>query len=297
MRRASLRPGVSIPCFLAAWLLFPFLLEAGKAPEVITDRIFYPSHDLQVAADLVRPAEGRHPLILLNHGEITRRREDLFPQAGKSYIVRKGEEIAEQGYAVLICHYRGFGASEGERAGLWEELDDLEAGLEMMKNQSWVDPDKIAVIGGDVGGTLTYMLCQKRTDIKAGVVFDAPVDFLDPEGAFRKNSLLTVEIREDLARRLGGTIGLKPELYRPISPYYNMNDMHAPVLIVHAEEDVYIPLKQAMLAQQALLESHKPFQFLHVTKGNQFILMTPASRGPAKLAWNEVYRFLEKYLK
>jgi dienelactone hydrolase len=295
--RLSARARIALLLLGSALVLLPVLLNGKKGPELNRTRIFYPSGELQVCADLIRPAtEGRWPLILLNHGEI-RRREDLFLDPQRSFIVRKGEDIARQGYVVMICHYRGFGASEGERAGLWDELDDLEAGLDMMKNQPFVDPDRIALIGGDLGGTLTYILCQKRTDIKAAVVFDAPVDFLDPLGAFQRNNILTLQIREDLARRMRGSPEDRPELYRPLSPRYEMEKMKAPVLIIHAEDDSLVPLRQAQLAKEALLKNQKPFQFLLVPKSNQHLFLAPAERGPARLAWQEVYRFLEKYLK
>ncbi|GEM_PF-4937014 len=282
---------------LGSTLVLPVLLNAKKEPELNHTRIFYPSGDLQVSADLIRPVEGKWPLILLNHGEIRRRQEELFLDPKRSFIVRKGQDIARQGYVVMICHYRGFGASEGERAGLWEDLDDLEAGLDMIRRQPFMDPDRIALIGGDIGGTLTYLLCQKRTDIKAAVVFDAPVDFLDPIGAFRRDNILTLQIRKDLARRMGGSPEDRPELYRPLSPCYEMKKMHAPVLIIHAGDDNFVPLRQAQLAKSALLKNQKPFKFLLVPEADQYLFFTPAKRGPGKLAWQEVYRFLEKYLK
>jgi dipeptidyl aminopeptidase/acylaminoacyl peptidase len=275
----------------------PLGVSGKKKPELSITRIFYPSGELQVSADLIRPAEGSHPLIVLNHGEIRRMREEVFLDPKRSYLVRKGKEIAEQGYVVLIPHYRGFGDSEGAKPSLWDELDDIEAGMDMVKGQPFVDRERIGMIGGDMGGTLTYLLCQKRKDIKAAVVFDAPVDFLHPKGAFRKNSIITLQIRDDLAQRMGGSVEEKPELYRPLSPYYNMEKMSAPVLIIHADQDDYIPMKQAKLAQEALLENKKPFKFMQVPKTNQHLFITPARRGPAELAWEEVFRFLEKYLK
>lgn len=289
---------LAVVAFSAVFAL-PVLLSGKKGPALVKSRIECQGDGLEIPAEIFRPEEGKWPLVMLNKGGIIRNRRNMFFSDELNFVNGKAEEISRQGYVVAVCQYRGFWAEvdSNEKAGLWEAMDDLEACLDKVKQQPYVLPDKVGMVGGDLGGTLTYLLCQKRDDINAAAVFDAPVDFLDPQGAFRSNNLLSRQMRDDLASRMGGTIEDKPELYRPISPYYDMKNIQTPVLIIHAQEDHLIPLRQGELARQALLDAGKPFQFLIAPKANQYLFFTPAERGAAKMAWQEVYRFLEKNLK
>ena len=84
---------------------------------------------------------------------------------------------AEAGFTMLSFDYRGFGASEGERALLLpqEQVEDAVAALEYLATQvPGVDPQRIGLDGTSVGGGIAA-LAAARSPRPRAVVLSVPV--------------------------------------------------------------------------------------------------------------------------
>ena len=87
------------------------------------------------------------------------------------------QALAEAGFTMLSFDYRGFGASEGERALLLpqEQVEDAVAALEYLATQvPGVDPQRIGLYGTSFGGGIAA-LAAARSPRPRAVVLSVPV--------------------------------------------------------------------------------------------------------------------------
>ncbi len=135
------------------------------------------------------------------------------------------EELGGLGRRMLLIDYRGYGKSEGEprERGLYS---DGRAALEWLRD-SGVDDEDIVVIGKSLGGAVACGICG-----------GLPLRGLVLESTF--TSLLAV------ARNLFPF--QHPDQPRPES--YNsqskLRDIHCPVLVIHGDADMLIPVREGM---------------------------------------------------
>jgi dipeptidyl-peptidase 4 len=112
----------------------------------------------------------RHPVIVLVYGGpgVQRVRNEWAPLTLQL--------LAQHGYSVFELDNRG----SGNRAKSFEdpihgclghvEVEDQLRGVEFLKRQAWVDPDRIGIFGHSYGGYMTLMcLCQAPEVFRSGV--------------------------------------------------------------------------------------------------------------------------------
>lgn len=157
------------------------------------------ARDATLQAHLWRPAgKGPFPAILINHG--SGRTRDQLRQLGpyEQQSETLGPVFARHGYLCLFLFRRGVGpstdqgenaidamnreqAAHGQAGGdsiqlhLLEhrELDDAAAALAFLRALPDVDPHRIALVGHSFGGSLTLLLAERDTAIRAIVLFSA----------------------------------------------------------------------------------------------------------------------------
>jgi dienelactone hydrolase len=118
---------------------------------------------LHLAALEITPSPGgRFPLVVISHG--SPRRDSDRPGMSPGQYEAVGQWFAERGYAVVIPMRRGYGKSEGPwsesfgscqtpdyvRGGLGS-AQDIEAVVAYMRDQSFIDPDRIVLVGHSAG--------------------------------------------------------------------------------------------------------------------------------------------------
>jgi pimeloyl-ACP methyl ester carboxylesterase/GNAT superfamily N-acetyltransferase len=129
------------------------------------DGVIIPSHGSKMLgtfwqADTV----GRHPTVLLLHGiPGTEKQTDL------AYALR------EAGWNCLAFHYRGCWGSEGNYC-LANLLDDVEAALDFLANDSGVDMERLAGVGLSLGGWAVINAAARGSRLKAVVSLSPLVD-------------------------------------------------------------------------------------------------------------------------
>jgi dienelactone hydrolase len=143
-------------------------------------------------AVLLRPAaEGKYPLVLINHGAPRKpaERAGMTPQTFQPQIM----EFARRGWAVAAVMRRGFGDSGGalaEATGPCQNPDyvasgkssarDLRAAIEFLGRRPDIDATRIISVGQSAGGFATVAL---TADPPAGLV--AAISFAGGRGSPR----------------------------------------------------------------------------------------------------------------
>ncbi|WP_331235120.1 S9 family peptidase [Natronorarus salvus] len=210
----------------------------------------FDSHDgLEIGALLYDSGERPSPLIVNPHGgprAADYRNFDLYSQV-----------LLAHGYSVLQVNYRGSTGRGREFVELlygdWggDEQADVAAGVRhVLETRDWLDADRVAVFGGSYGGysAFTQMLLYPEL-YAAGVGWIGVTDLRD----MFENTM--PHFRTELLEKQLGTPEENPELYDERSPVNLVENLSAPLLIVHGVNDRRVPISQARLLREALTDA------------------------------------------
>ena len=218
-------------------------------------------------------ASGRYPAILVI--------QEIY--GVDSHIQAVTEGLPQKGYvglATAMYHRQG-----RMTVGLHEELEwarerhrectdtgmvaDIEAAVEFLKAQPFVQPDRIGIVGFCFGGRVGYLAACNLADLKATVVFYG-VNMLAPEG------------------------GDGP------SPIEQTVNITSPVLGLAGELDRLSPPEQTAKLEAELKKQGKTYEFHTYSKvGHGFVVDGNPRYNPeaASDAWEKTWAWFDKYLK
>ncbi|MGH3356904.1 MAG: S9 family peptidase [Nocardioidaceae bacterium] len=212
------------------------------------ERFTVPSMDRAVDIDawLLTPPDfdrnGSYPMLVNVHG-------GPFTQ----YANRFFDEVqiqARAGYVVLWCNPRG-GSGREESFGRaiagpplggagWGSLDfdDVMAVVDhVVESRSYVDGDRLGILGGSYGGYMTTWVVSHTDRFRAACSERAA------------NNLLSLEWSSDAGGAFRTHVGAShldaPEIYRAMSPITYVRDINTPLLVMHSENDLRCPIEQA----------------------------------------------------
>jgi carboxymethylenebutenolidase len=278
--------------FFAFLSLLSCVALGQSSPSTGPETMVVPSGNLRLKAFLWKPAgTGPFPAVLFNHGSGS----TDAAHTGEFAITEAAGKLApvfvKHGYAFLYLFRRGQGLSadqapfmedvlQREKAAKGDEarkrlqfvllttdqLDDVMAGLSLLKTLKGVDARRVAVLGHSFGGQLTLLAAERDSTLRAAVTFGAAA------ASWEGSS----EVRERLLAALRRT--------------------DVPIMLLHAANDYSTAAGKAMDSELARL--NKP----HVLKicppfgktsddGHMFVYTDIA-------AWEtDVFGFLDDYVK
>jgi dipeptidyl aminopeptidase/acylaminoacyl peptidase len=200
----------------------------------------------EVPAWIIRPPgfdpNETYPAVLSIHG-------GPFTQYGDRFF-DEFQVYAGAGYVVLYANPRGSsGYSEdwgrairgpvGDAGPGWGsvDFDDLMAVTdEAIKRFGFIDPERMAVMGGSYGGYMTSWIVGHTDRFRCAISERAVNDIASEDGS------------SDIGGFFKGYIGAypweAPEAYRAISPLTYAAEITTPLLILHSEEDLRCPINQ-----------------------------------------------------
>ena len=166
------------------------------------------------------------------------------------------KEAVERGYVIITPDYRG-STGHGKEHYLaidygGKELDDVASAVDYLRSLSYVDPDRLGIMGWSHGGFITAHLAMRtQTPFKAAAAI-VPVSNL----VFRL-SLKGPGYQRDYAAEpgIGGLPFEKPDEYIKRSPLYHVEDLHIPILVHVATNDTdvnYVEDQQLVWKLRAL---------------------------------------------
>ncbi|MBT2373188.1 alpha/beta fold hydrolase [Pseudomonas fluorescens] len=176
---------------------------------------------------------GQGPTVLLMHGWEGR------PTQFASLITA----LVDAGYSVIALEGPAHGRSPGHEAHvLLFARAMLEAAAEL--------PPLHAVVGHSMGGASAMLAVQLGLRTEALVSIAAPSRFLDVLRGFAGVVGLPARARSAFIRQVESTLGM-PLKHLDVAHY----QMNMPGLIVHAEDDTFVPVKAAQMIHEAWFDS------------------------------------------
>jgi dipeptidyl aminopeptidase/acylaminoacyl peptidase len=227
-------------------------LVAGVRPEDMVEPflVHYPSRDgkwtisafVYVPYNMAR--SGQNAAVVYVHGGPTSQTVNSF-----SRII---QHMVNQGYMVIAPNYRGstgYG-KEFQQANLFDmgggDLQDVLAAADWIKQTGFLDPKKIALMGGSYGGYMTMMGVTKAPDMWAAGVPIVPfvnyfTEIANEDPVLREMDLATM-----------GDPEKNKELFHDRSPIFFVDQIKAPLLLLAGGNDPRCPKEEAQQAVDAV---------------------------------------------
>lgn len=226
------------------------------------ESISYAAHDgLKIPAFLTRPvgAAGPAPTVVMIHGGPM-----LRDPWGWDMEVQL---LAANGYVVFQPQFRGssgFGRKFEEAGfGQWglAMQDDITDGVKYLIEKGIADPERICIYGASYGGYAALWGLVKTPELyRCGVSF---AGISDLEYMFSDSSDSNSDkVARELMRARIGDIALNKEKFDQVSPLKHAREIKAPVLLMHGEHDLRVPISHGKKMKRALEEHHKSVEWL-----------------------------------
>ncbi len=183
------------------------------------------SEGMKISGILHLPDEKNPPCVIASHGLLSSKDSEKY--------IALGERMSEEGMAMLRFDFRGIGESEGseEDNTISKKLSDLNAGVDFMRSYPGLG-NRIGLIGSSLGGFLSLIKASEDKEIRPVVIWATPLH-LDDLGSKKQE--------EDHP--------LPPEAFFEDLPKHRLVPLLNKVsqcLVIHGEEDEFVPLDQAL---------------------------------------------------
>jgi len=264
----------------------PPVFDAAKLPQWESFHIAGPDGVQLPARRLLPPdfdPERRYPVIMYHYGcPASQVVADRWGTRGRDLWHKM---MAERGYVVLSADNRAsvfFGKRGEDRAHRRFGPGNLaaqRAGVEYLKKQPWVDPERIGLWGWSGGGTNTlYCLLNSPGTWRAGVAGAPVTDWKLYDTIWTERYL---DHPED-----------NPEGYEKSSPVTYAAQLEDALLIVHGTADDNVHPQNTLVMSHALIEAGKAFeQAIHPRQKHGY-------RDPAlRHFYERMTEFFDRHLK
>jgi dipeptidyl aminopeptidase/acylaminoacyl peptidase len=209
--------------------------------------VWYVSDGFRVKARAFWPAgKGPFPGIVFGHGGV----DGLSDSS-----IRRCRELAKAGFAVFAPSYRGEDGSQGTVEVAKGEVNDVLNGLEVFKQDSRLESNRVAMMGTS-HGALIGLLAISRSDQFRALVFAYGVSDIF---AWWDYLVATNQVGTDaLTKRIYGTgPSSRPESFRIRNGMNMLESVNVPVLILQGKLDTTVPSSQAQTLYDGLIEQGK----------------------------------------
>jgi dipeptidyl aminopeptidase/acylaminoacyl peptidase len=243
---------------------------------VLLYRLTYVSEGYKVKGYLAVPESGTpSPGLIFCRGGIR-----------KVGMVRKRRimSMALRGYAVFAPFYRGNEGGEGREDFGGEDRFDVFHAITLVQSLPEVEPGPIPLIGFSRGAIMALLAARLCEGVGPVVVWGGVSDLFE-----------TYEERVDLRRMLKRVVGnprKQPEAYESRSPVCWIEEIKAPVLIVHGTLDAQVSVTHARKLAEGLEAAGKDYAMeLYEGLGHRF------PREADEKALDSVFAWISQKLK
>ncbi|AZB44937.1 S9 family peptidase [Bacillus sp. FJAT-42376] len=159
-------------------------------------------------------------------------------------------QFASEGFVVVAPFYRGNQGGEGNEDFAGKDREDALSAIDLLKRHPKTSKGRIHAFGFSRGGVMALIAGNERKDLCSVVTWGGVSDMV-----------LTYEEREDLRRMMkrviGGTPNKLPQEYYWRTPLHNLENMKAPLLIIHGVKDQNVSVEHSRLLEKRAAELGK----------------------------------------
>lgn len=165
----------------------------------------------------------------------------------KGFIIFQPNPRGSTGYGkeFRMANFADFGGGD---------YKDIVSGINDLIQKGIAHPDHLAIAGWSYGGYLTAWAVTQTNRFKAAIDGDGRTDMISYAN--------TADIRWLLPDYLGHHFWENNSLYLQRSPITYVKNIKTPLLILHGQNDVRVPVTQAYELYYALKEQNKPVKML-----------------------------------
>ncbi len=209
-----------------------------------------------------------------------------------------GQYFASLGILVIQPQFRG---SDGfgmkiERAGDGEwgrkMQSDLSDAMHHLAKQNFIDPERVCIVGASYGGYAALAGATLSPDDYACAVsingisdINSMLDFEEREHGVYHSA---VSYWQDVIKAKKHDIAY----VKKISPINNIKNVNTPILLLHGEHDMSVPVEQSEEMFAALKKQKKAARFVELEEGSHYL-----TKQESRLTvLTEIDRFIRKYL-
>lgn len=272
------------------------LILKGIKQKILIYNLEYTSQDLKIKGMLFIPSglKDKIPAIVYNHDGVSGISKETI-----NFCLT----LAKENYAVIAPSYRGEDGSEGKIEVAKGEVNDVISIIKVIEKLSFVDSEKIGMIGTSHGALISVLACEKINNIKAVIEAYGVMDINSWWYYLKKNNSLG---DDQLTRdTYGNGPEDKAESFKIRNALININKINCPVLIIQGEEDNIVPLSQAKIFEDALKKYNKTYQVqTYPQTGHGFLIYAEGrsdfsvkEKEAQKDAIKTIIIFFNKYLK
>ena len=209
-------------------------------PNIRLDEVIYWSQGLRVKGLLARPKDpGNYDGLLYLRGGL---------QSIGMVRPARIAQFASQGFVVFAPYYRGNRGGEGKDEFAGADRFDAVYAVDILKR--FIRHKHVHLFGFSRGGLMVLWTSILRDDIKSIVTWAGVSNAMDTYWE-------RVDMRRGLKRIVGGTPNKVPSNYDERTPLYELNQIDAPVLIIHGTEDQHVSIEHAYQLELSLKEQGK----------------------------------------
>lgn len=248
---------------------------------------------LEIHGLLYRPSEGAWrgdgppPVLMAVHGGPTAQARPRFNPAHQ-YLLSRGVAILDLNFRGSTGYGKTFARLNDQRLRE-DELLDLEAAVRWLDDRPDVDGTRVAIMGGSYGGYLAMAGLTRLPDLfRSGVSFVGVSDWITAlEGASPQlqasDRIEYGDIHEPDDR----------EFFRRISPIRYVDDIRAPIMVLHGANDPRNPVEESDAFVQAVREVGGRVEYLRFPDEGHSIRRLENR----VTAYRRIARFLEETLE
>lgn len=181
--------------------------------------------------------------------------------------------MASRGYAVLQPNFRGssgYGghfirAGDGEWAG--KVQTDVQDGVKKLIADGIADPKRICIVGASYGGYMALAGATFSPDLYACAISYAGIS--DLRRMVYTGTTFESEGSSVWKRRIGADVDDKK--LDTDSPANFADRVKAPVLLIHSDRDVTVPIEQSQIEERALKNDGKQVEFVTLQGDDHYL--------------------------
>jgi len=250
--------------------------------------IHYPTFDgREIPAFLFQPRNGSAeglPVVISVHGGPESQARPIFNPVTQYLVAR--------GYAVLVPNVRGstgYGHAYMSLDDVRKRMDsvaDLRHAVLWLRESGLADPARIVVMGGSYGGFMVLSAITTYPDLWAAAVDIVGIaNFV----TFLEN---THPWRRKLRASEYGSLEDDREFLTEISPIHHVEQITAPLFVIHGANDPRVPIGEAEQIVAALRQRQVPVEYLRFEDEGHGLI----KRANRLLAYPAIARFLDQHL-